>query len=164
MISLVRVDNRLLHGQVLEAWIPALKICRVVVADEEVASNSLVFSAMSLCLPPGLMAEVLPVAGLSLPELALSKEPTLLLVREVEALVRAQEQGLEASLAPRINVGNVHFAEGRRPVTPSVYLSQEEIRTLSDMAKAGFRIEVAALPTEHPVGIAEIERRYAAGR
>ena len=48
MITLVRVDNRLIHGQVVEAWLPHLKVQRVVVADDEAASSPLIRAAMAL--------------------------------------------------------------------------------------------------------------------
>jgi PTS system mannose-specific IIB component len=163
VIALVRVDNRLLHGQVLETWIPSLKATRVVVADDQAAGNLLARTAMTLCLPPTVAAEVLPLGGLDWQALAAAKEPVLVLVRDVEALVRARAGGLGPTQAPRVNVGNVHFAADRRPVTPSVWLSEPEIRTLRDMEGAGFAVEVRAIPSEPPAGLAEIERRYAAG-
>lgn len=164
MIALVRVDNRLLHGQVLETWIPALRARRVVVADDEVAGNTLARTAMTLCLPPGLDVEVVPLGAVAWKSLAAGKDTVFVLVREVETLARARAAGLGPTEAPRVNVGNVHFVNGRRPVTPSVYLSEEEMRTLRDMAAAGFAVEARAIPSEPPAGMAEIERRYAAGR
>jgi PTS system mannose-specific IIB component len=164
VIALVRVDNRLLHGQILETWIPALGARRVVVADDDVAGNTLARTAMTLCLPPGLDVEVVPVDRVPWTSLAAAKEPVFVLVREIGSLARARTTGMAPSEAPRVNVGNIHFAAGRRPVTPSVFLSEEELRTLRDMASAGFLVEARAIPREPPAGMAEIERRYAAGR
>ena len=45
-IALVRIDNRLVHGQVLEAWVPALSAQGILVADDEVAANPLARAAM----------------------------------------------------------------------------------------------------------------------
>ncbi|MFT3913649.1 MAG: PTS sugar transporter subunit IIB [Anaeromyxobacteraceae bacterium] len=162
MIALLRVDNRLLHGQVLETWIPKLRATRVVVADDQAAQNLLARTAMTLCLPPSVRAEVVPLGGLDWRSLATAKDQVLVLVRDVEALGRAREGGLGPAEAPRVNVGNVHFGAERRSVTPSVWLSGSEIRTLRDMEAAGFAVEVRAIPTEPPTGMAEIERRYAA--
>ncbi|TMA30360.1 MAG: PTS sugar transporter subunit IIB, partial [Deltaproteobacteria bacterium] len=47
-MALVRVDNRLVHGQVLEAWLPALDAQGILVADDEAAGNMLARSAMAL--------------------------------------------------------------------------------------------------------------------
>jgi PTS system N-acetylgalactosamine-specific IIB component len=164
VIALVRIDNRLLHGQILETWIPSLAATRVVVADDQAAANLLARTAMCLCLPPTVAAEVVPLAGLDWKALAAAPEPMLVLLRDVEALARARSGGLGPAEAPRINVGNVHFAAARKAVTPSVWLSDDEIRTLREMSAAGFQVEFRPIPTEPPTGLAEIERRYAGAR
>jgi PTS system mannose-specific IIB component len=164
VIALVRVDNRLLHGQILETWIPRLGIREVVVADDEAASSDLARAAMTLCVPPELPVRVVPVEGLRPVDLAAARGPVLLLLREVAALARAAAAGLTPALAPTVNLGNVHFSAGRSPVTPSVFLSAEEVATLRALADAGFAIEARAIPSEAPAGMDEIERRYAAAR
>jgi len=164
VIALVRVDNRLLHGQILETWIPRLGIREVVVADDDAARSDLARAAMTLCVPPDLPVRVVPVEGLRAAEVAAGKGPALLLLREVSALARAAAGGLSPALAPSVNVGNVHFAPGRRPVTPSVFLSADEVATLRRLSDAGFAVEARAIPSDAPAGMDEIERRYAAGR
>lgn len=162
MIALLRIDNRLVHGQILVAWVPFLHARRLVVADDETASTPLAQAAMSLCLPPGLRAEVVPESGVSYPALAASPEPTLVLLREVAALERAVAAGLRPALAPRVNLGNIHFQEGRLPLTPSVFLSGREFAALEALAAAGFDVAAQAVPSEAPVGLKELARVYAA--
>ncbi len=162
MIALVRVDNRLLHGQILETWIPRLGIEEVVVADDEAAGSALARAAMTLCVPPDLPIQVLSVKDVPWAALAASRRKALVLVRDVATLAAARAGGLTAALAPRVNLGNVHFAPGRRSVTPSVFLAPAELVTLRDLAAAGFDIEARAIPSEPPAGLAEIERRYGA--
>jgi PTS system mannose-specific IIB component len=162
VIVLVRVDNRLLHGQILEAWIPRLRADRVVVADDEAADSPLAQAAMTLCVPPEVEVEIRPVRGIDYPGLAADGTRSLVLVREVSDLARAHASGLSARLAPTVNVGNVHFADGRHPVTPSVFLSGGEVKALRALAGEGFAVEARAIPAEPPTGMEEIERRYAA--
>lgn len=162
MITLVRVDNRLLHGQILETWIPRLGIGEVIVADDEAAGSPLARAAMTLCVPPDLPARILAVRDVPWSALAAGRAPVLVLVRDVAALLAARAAGLTPSIAPAVNLGNVHFAPGRRPVTPSVFLAGEEVDALRRLAAEGFRIEARAIPSESPAGMGEIERRYAA--
>ena len=162
MIALVRVDNRLLHGQILETWIPRLGIGEVVVADDEAAASPLARAAMTLCVPPDLPARILAVREVPWAALASSRAPVLVLVRDVPSLVAARAAGLVPGIAPTVNLGNVHFAPGRRPVTPSVFLSGDEVGALRALAAEGFRIEARAIPSDSPTGMGEIERRYAA--
>ncbi len=162
MITLVRVDNRLLHGQILETWIPRLGIGEVIVADDEAAGSPLARAAMTLCVPPDLPARILAVRDVPWSALAAGRAPVLVLVRDVAALLAARAAGLTPSIAPAVNLGNVHFAPGRRPVTPSVFLAGEEVDALRRLTAEGFRIEARAIPSESPAGMGEIERRYAA--
>jgi N-acetylgalactosamine PTS system EIIB component len=162
VIALVRVDNRLLHGQILEAWIPRLGVTEVVVADDEVAGSELARAAMTLCVPPDLPVRVLAVRDVPWVELAADEAVVLVLLRDVAALVGARAGGLSPTLAPRVNLGNVHFGPGRRPVTPSVFLAAPELDALRDLAAAGFELEARAIPSEAPTGLADIERRYGA--
>jgi PTS system mannose-specific IIB component len=162
VIVLVRVDNRLLHGQILEAWIPRLRADRVVVADDEAADSPLAQAAMCLCIPPELSVDIQPVRGIDYPRLAADPQRSLLLLRDISDLSRAHASGLSSRLAPTVNVGNVHFADGRHPVTPSVFLSRGEVQALRSLAGEGFAVEARAIPAEPPTGMDEIERRYAA--
>jgi PTS system mannose-specific IIB component len=164
VIALVRADNRLLHGQVLETWLPRLGVREVVVADDEAASSALARAAMTLCVPPEVPVRIAPIVSLDWAALAAAPGPVLVLVRDIAQLAQAHAAGLTPSLAPRLNIGNVHFGPGRRSVTPSVFLSEDELRTLRELASAGFEIELRAVPAEAPAGIDEIERRYAAAR
>ncbi len=162
MIALVRVDNRLLHGQIRETWVPRLGIGEVVVADDEAAASPLARAAMTLCVPPDLPARIVGVRDVPWAALAASRAPVLVLVRDVAGLAAARAAGLTPALAPAVNLGNVHFAPGRKPVTPSVFLSGEEVDALRALSDAGFRVEARAIPSESPTGLGEIERRYAA--
>ena len=164
MIPLLRVDNRLLHGQVLETWMPGLKATEVLVADDEAAGSPLARAAMTLCVPSETPARVERMAAVDFAALAASPTRVLVLVRDVANLVEATRRGLTPALAPRLNLGNVHFAMGRRPVTPSVFLTAGELVELKTLAAAGFDIEARAIPTDPSYGLDELERRYAAAR
>ncbi len=108
--------------------------------------------------------EVVPLAQVDFAALAAAPGVVLVLVRDVAGLVRAAGQGLTPARARRLNLGNVHFAEGRRPVTPSVFLTGAELADLQGLAAAGFEVEARALPTDPPEGLAELARRFAAAR
>src|SRR5207302_6746637 len=83
-VALVRVDNRLVHGQVLEAWLPALGAHGILVADDEAAGNVLARSAMALAIPPKVSFQVLRVeAAADLLKTGPLAQRTLVLLRDV---------------------------------------------------------------------------------
>jgi len=163
VIVLVRVDNRLLHGQILEAWVPRLKVNRIVVVDDGAAASPLAKAAMTLALPPDLPAEVVRQDEVDWPSLAAAADRALVLFRDVASLARATGLGLTPALGPRVNLGNVHYEPGRRPVTPSVFLSAEELSEVERLSRAGFEVEARAIPSDAPSGPRELKERYDAG-
>lgn len=160
MISLVRVDNRLIHGQVVEAWLPFLKVSRVVVADDEASASPLIRAAMGLAVSGSVQVLIEPMAELDLGALSADPVKTLLLVREVGGVLEARDRGLEVR---RVNLGNVHFATGRKQVSPSVFLSQEELNRLKMLAENGVEVEARGVPSDRPVGFPEMVERFAKG-
>jgi PTS system N-acetylgalactosamine-specific IIB component len=162
VIALLRVDNRLVHGQILETWMPRLSAHRLLVADDESAHNALARAALTLALPDDVVAELLPVEEVDWRSVAARGEATLVIFREVADLVRATARGLAPDLGRKVNLGNVHFGPGRRPVTPSVFLSAEELSQIGALEAMGFEVEARAIPSDDPTGAAELSRRWQA--
>jgi PTS system mannose-specific IIB component len=160
-VALVRVDNRLVHGQVLEAWLPALAAHGILVADDEAAGNVLARSAMSLAIPPKVSFQVLRLdaaADLLKPG---GKGPqaarTLVLLRDIRDVVALHDKGVPI---PKLNLGNVHFGAGRQQVAPSVFLGAEELSALERLAAQGTEVEARAVPGERPLSLPEIKARF----
>jgi len=160
-IVLARVDNRLVHGQVLSAWVPALDVNVLVVIDDEAARNTLVRSAMEIAIPPDVQFEVAPVqqAGEAMLRVGAGKR-AMVLLRDVAEVGRALDAGLKIT---RLNLGNVHFSHGRVPVSQAVYLSADEVAELHRLEARGVTVELKTLPRDAPMPLAEIERRMNAG-
>ena len=57
----VRIDGRLIHGQVANLWATKLNISRIMVVDDEVAGNAIEKSGLKLATPAGVKLSVLPV-------------------------------------------------------------------------------------------------------
>jgi mannose/fructose/N-acetylgalactosamine-specific phosphotransferase system component IIB len=146
-IVLVRVDQRLLHGQVVEGWVPFLKVDTVVVADDLSASDPLVGLAMTAACPAKVKLSVLKVADAAAAVTAgnLPGTRTLVLVSSVAVLNALWKQGARASA---VNVGNVPIGPGRKRVTMSVALSAEELAQLEEVAATGAQVEARAVPKE----------------
>jgi PTS system mannose-specific IIB component len=160
-IALARIDNRLVHGQILSAWVPALKADALLVIDDESANNTLVRSAMEIAIPPDVLFDVIPVAQAAdaLKKLRGSRR-AIVLVRDVADAAEAIARGLRLS---RLNLGNIHFSHGRVAVSQAVYLSPEELERLEKLAADGVEVELKTLPTDAPVPLAEIRRRLVEG-
>ena len=134
MISLVRVDNRLIHGQVVEAWLPRIRANRLLVADDEAAGNLLTRTAMGLAVQAFIEVRIEPLLKVDYVSIGLDSSRTLVLVRDIASLMGARERGLKLT---QVNLGNIHFGVKRRRVSPSVFLSQEELDQLKMLVQEG---------------------------
>jgi mannose/fructose/N-acetylgalactosamine-specific phosphotransferase system component IIB len=160
LIALVRVDNRLIHGQVVEAWLPQLKVSRVAVADDEAAQSPLIRAAMGLAVQSSIDVLIQPLKEVAYPLLSSDAKRTLVLVRDVAGVMEATARGLALG---QLNLGNVHFATGRKQVSPSVFLSRAELDELQALAKSGVDVEARGVPSDRPIPLAEMLLRYEKG-
>jgi mannose/fructose/N-acetylgalactosamine-specific phosphotransferase system component IIB len=147
----------LIHGQVVEAWLPFLKVDRVVVADDEASGSALIRAAMGLAVEPTVEVRIQKVSDVDYRGISKDGVKTLVLVREVKDARETHDRGLEL---PRLNLGNVHYASGRKQVSPSVFLSEDEIRALEALVKEGTEVEVRGVPSDRPVAFPEIIERF----
>ncbi len=160
MISLVRVDNRLIHGQVVEAWVPKLRANRVVVADNEASQSLLVRAAMGLAVPSPVEVRIQALSAVDYPALFEDSSRTLLLLREVAGVLAAEDKGLRLT---HLNLGNIHYGPGRRKVSASVFLSKEELEQLKTLSERGVKVEARGVPTDAPVEFPEMVDRFDKG-
>jgi PTS system mannose-specific IIB component len=160
VISLVRVDNRLIHGQVVEAWVPRLRATRMVVADDEAFQSPLVRAAMGLAVPSLVEARIQPLMEVDYRALSEDLSRTLLLFRDLPGVLAARAKGLRLS---HLNLGNIHYGPGRRKVSASVFLTQEELDQLKILVDQGVEVEARGVPTDAPLNFANMVDRFGKG-
>ena len=127
----------------LEGWVPTLKIERLLVADDEAASNPLMRAAMAMAVPPQIRVVMTAVDVTDFTAAARDPVRTLVLLRDVGAAVFAHAHGLPKG---PLNVGNLHAGAGRTQVTRSVFLSPQERTWLRQLEVAGMQVSLQALP------------------
>lgn len=150
-IVLSRIDSRLIHGQVLEAWVPYVQADCIVVADDAVAHTPLQRIIMQAAVPSdirlviGTLDEV--AALLASPELA--KRRTLLLFSTSDDALRACRIGISF---PKLNLGNMHSADGKCRYSCTIALDQHDIDNLLEVEASGVTIVSQCVPSDREQG------------
>lgn len=146
-IVLFRVDERLLHGQVLVGWGARLGIERWVVVDDAIAESDWEQELYGAGLPDGMEAVFLSVAGASerLRAMEEGKERTAVLTRDTDSMRRLGEAGLLRGR--RVNVGGLHAGSDRRRALEYVHLGAAEAEDLVALREAGATVAARDLPT-----------------
>jgi mannose/fructose/N-acetylgalactosamine-specific phosphotransferase system component IIB len=144
-ILLYRIDERLIHGQVVVGWGNSLKLDRIVLANDDVATNPWERELYLACVPPEIKASIYSVdevINLIFQE-RFKKEETILLVDSPFDILRMVEKGVQTDW---VNVGGLHSRKGRRKVLPYLYLSTEEISVFKKLFLLGIRCECRDVP------------------
>lgn len=142
-VVLARVDDRLLHGQVLEGWTPHVHADTIVVVSETVYLEKDRCQLMQLIVPDHIHLEVIPPADLDELLSRASKARILLLFAGLDDVLSVLEDGVVLN---SINVGNLHNIKGGTEVTPSVYLNNRDLDTIKSIVGKGIAVEAREVP------------------
>ena len=140
-----RVDNRLIHGQVIEGWLPYTKARHLVVANDELAQDNLRQTIMEMAVPRKIDVRFVCVAGLASTSASFGDSNVLVLYETCEDVRGAAEAGVAMDV---LNIGNLHFADGKVQLYPHVALSRDDIETLKTLASRGAAMDFRAVPTQ----------------
>ena len=149
-VVLYRVDDRLVHGQVVLGWGRAVGIDFIVLVDDQVRESAWEQDLYRMGVPPEveLIFASVEEAGKRLATWEADGRRGILLAGDIAAIIRMRESGARI---PRLNLGGVHHRPGRTLRLPYVYLSDEELRTLRDLEAGGVEITAQDLPATAPV-------------
>ncbi|MCK2074398.1 PTS galactosamine transporter subunit IIB [Pediococcus acidilactici] len=153
-ILMTRVDNRLVHGQVGVTWTRAVKANLIVVANDDAANDEL---------QQKLMATTADSSGadirfftiektINVINKAADRQHIFLVVKTPGDLLNLVEGGVPVN---KVNVGNMHFAQGKREITKKVYVDDQDVHDLLAVANRGIEIFIQDYPGEKQYPITE---------
>lgn len=130
----LRVDDRLVHGQVVTAWVRQLKTKRILVVDDAAAANTITRKALKMAAPKGIALKVVSVEeGKGF--FAADDSKTLVIVKTTQAALAMVEGN--PSLSWTVCVGNVGAAAGRKTYADTVHLTDEEFSAVEKLIDRG---------------------------
>lgn len=146
-IVLTRIDNRLIHGQVLEAWVPSIKANCIVVANDQVAGRTFQKVLMETAVPRGIRVKIVPLEELcqTLSSEELTACRVLLLFASAADALKAHRLGVGFD---RLNLGNMHGGEGKMRLTCTIALDAEDIEDLTRIEAEGVQISSQCIPSD----------------
>jgi mannose/fructose/N-acetylgalactosamine-specific phosphotransferase system component IIB len=155
-VVLYRVDERLIHGQVVVGWGARLRPDRIVVVDDDLATSAWEQELYAMGVPDEVAAEFVGVADAleRLPVWQASDERVLMLTRDIATLTRTARTGLLRGV--EVNIGGIHHAPGRKRVLRYVFLSDQEREALRDLSEQGIQITARDLPGARRVDLREL--------
>jgi mannose/fructose/N-acetylgalactosamine-specific phosphotransferase system component IIB len=143
----VRMDNRLIHGQILVSWNAVFKIEHLIVTNDAVARDPMQVTLLKAVAPLGCKVSVLSiqdcVAYCASP--AAEKENIFVIAKFPEDGLALEETGLKL---PVLNLGNQAFVRGSKRVSNTVYLTETGVKALKKLHEMGIKITCRMMPDE----------------
>jgi mannose/fructose/N-acetylgalactosamine-specific phosphotransferase system component IIB len=155
-IVLFRVDERLIHGQVVVGWGERLHMDRIIVVDDDLSASAWEQELYCLGVPPSVDTAFTSV-GEARRDFSLWQEETrriIILVRDLATLSRLSEGDLLEN--EQINLGGIHSAPGRERVLPYLFLSADERQVLQRIARSGAEVSARDLPGSRSVPLDDL--------
>ncbi|HEX2777895.1 MAG TPA: PTS sugar transporter subunit IIB [Gemmatimonadaceae bacterium] len=154
-LELYRIDDRLIHGQVVVGWGQPMRLGFIVLVDDEVASSEWERELYRMGVPPevDVIFETVDGAATRLDEFASDPRPGILLTGDVDSMVRL---ATKARTVRTVNLGGIHHRAGRTQRLRYVFLAPDEEGALRSLEGAGVVVTAQDVPGARPVPLADV--------
>ena len=151
--GLVRIDDRLIHGQVVALWVKHLQARRIVIVDDQVARDSFLQIVLRGAAPPGVRVEVYGLdqapGALDRPEAESAK--TIVLMKVPKTAMGLRNGGV---LFETLNVGGMGAGPGRKPFYRNISATPDELEMFRQLEAQGVTVQVQIEPNARPIAVA----------
>lgn len=153
-IVLARVDDRLIHGEVVSVWTPSLSVNRIVVADDEVAADKFNSRVLKALAPAGVKVNVYSVdkASEKMKEEETKGERILILAKTPITFKRMVENGVALK---EVNLGGMGLRGERTPFIKNVSASPDELTAIKEMRAKSVRVYYQLVPEQQIIEVDE---------
>lgn len=144
-ILLTRIDNRLIHGQVATQWNGTLGANLILVANDKVAGDKVRQGLMDMAAPTGVQTRYFSIQKtIDIIHKASPKQKIFIIVENPEDVLKLVEGGVPIK---KLNIGNMHMAEGKRQVATTVAVDDEDVAAFKKLQDLGVQLEIRRVPT-----------------
>jgi len=146
VLKLARLDERLVHGQIINNWCTSEDITEIIVINKEVANNEMRKTIIEMSVPEGINILFYDVSqALEIYEEECKFERLMLVFGNPFEILEFIEKGGKLT---DLNIGGMSFRKDRKKLSTAVYVSSEELEILKKIAAKNIRLEIRLLPTD----------------
>lgn len=145
-----RIDQRLIHGIVVNQWNSKLSPKRFMVVDDTVSHQPEIKDSMKLAKPAGTGMSIIDFdkASTNFKKGNYDSQRVFLIVKEPEMLLKLMDSGVEI---PEVNLGIIFAENGRTNVSKFINLNKKEVEDLKEIEKRGVPVKIQYVPEDSPI-------------
>ena len=150
-IVLARIDDRLIHGQVMTSWLNYTGAGKIVVIDDATAKDSFLSMIIKTLVPANIKTEVTTLEKSVEVVAALPKnEKVILLSKTPEAYVNLVKNGIALE---KINIGGMGARPGRKTLYRNISASEEEMNQLKELTELGLAVDIQMVAEDTAINV-----------
>ena len=144
-ILLTRIDNRLIHGQVATQWNSTLGANLILVANDEVSTNTMRQNLMKMAAPAGVATRFFSLQKtIDIIHKASPKQKIFIVAENPHDVLALVKGGVPIK---KVNIGNMHMSEGKRQVATSVAVDDADVAAFKELQDRGVELEIRRVPS-----------------
>jgi len=152
---MVRVDERLVHGQIIIKWIEVKGANRIVIIDDETASDPIINKILKLTLPESIKLNICSIEeGVNFLTESDLDDNVIVLVKELRTVKEIYEKGIKVK---EINIGRIPSDIGKKKVYTNVFLSDEDMDVIEFFKNEGVSMYIQIVPSSAPVNVYDLD-------
>ena len=148
-LCLVRIDDRLIHGQIVLGWARLLKPDRIVLSNDRVAGNTWERKFYTSSVPSHIRVSFLNLEETARELLSnlYKNESVMILFETVKDIHTVIEKGVQLE---EVNIGGLHCRNGAEEILPYVFLTEEDTQLLRELVKKKIKLFAQDIPGNQP--------------
>jgi mannose/fructose/sorbose-specific phosphotransferase system IIB component len=159
-ILLARIDDRLIHGQVVVGWAQTLKVEHIIVINDEIVNNDMQKFLFRMATPSDINLSILTIqeAAEKIKNRAFENENVMLLFRSPEDVYELLKRGGKIG---EVNVGGMHFAQDKIQLFDAIFVDKNDVEMFERIKQLNVAFEVRMVPTDNKKDIFKaIEEKF----
>ncbi|MBL1229682.1 PTS sugar transporter subunit IIB [Enterococcus sp. BWB1-3] len=153
-IVLARIDDRLIHGQVMTSWLNYTGANRIIIVDEETANDTFLKMIVTSVAPANIRTEVFDIEGGAeiLSNLGES-DKVIVLVKSPSCYVELLKRGVALE---KVNIGGMGAKEGRSKFYKNISASEEEKGWLKELIDNGVNVSIQIIAEDKSIDVSKL--------
>ncbi|MEG0093515.1 MAG: PTS sugar transporter subunit IIB [Erysipelotrichaceae bacterium] len=158
-IKLVRLDFRLIHGQVVTKWVKAVDATKIVIINDTLANDEFMANIYKMAAPSNVKVEIYSIqAGISaFKENQFGEQNTILLFKSVEEVYLANKEGL---IIDALQIGGLGGGAGRVNTSTGISFDAKDVKLLREMKEFGSEIYIQVVPSQSRYDFEKVIEKY----
>lgn len=149
-----RIDDRLIHGQVVTAWLHKYtEVKHVLVIDDKTSEDPFMQQMFSLLIPKGITIEIVSVDKAVEQFKAGLPKPTMVIVKFPATIKRLVDAGVNIDF---VNIGGMGMSAGRKKFYHNISASEEEKQIMKELVDRGVKVEIQIVPAQRNFDVSQL--------